>query len=143
MPLEILALLVVFGVGGVVLAIHMTGGTVDAVVQSSEAAERRFAEDFPELPVGRVIVAADGQTAFLSIGGNQLGIVHTIGDRFLTRLLTAENPVEVEMLGEAKLLLRLNDISWRGGEFEFSTPDDRSEVNSMLTRLRIGDDRDG
>ncbi len=143
MPLEILAVLVIVGVGGVVLAIHLTGGTIDATMKSSEAAAKRFAEDFPDLPTRDVILTSDRKTAFLSAGGSQVGMVHVIGDRFLTRLLTAESPISVHVAAGAKLSIRLGDISWRGGEFEFAAPVDRDAVLLMLTELRNGGVGDG
>ena len=143
MPLEILALLVVFGVGGVVLAIHLTGGTVTAVFDAPDDAISRFQEDFPDAGVAKVVITKDRHSAIMKLKGRAAGIVHAVGDRFLTRLLEPGNPVTATAAKDATLLLRLDDISWRGGEFVFDSSEQRDAALAILAALVNGDDRDG
>lgn len=143
MPLEILALLVILGVGGIVLAIHLTGGTVTATLANDEAAIERFAEDFPEHAVAEVMITENGQSAVLALTGGDAGLVHAIGDRFLTRLLTAGTAATIDAAGEAALLLRLNDMSWRGATFGFESAKSRDAALAVLLAAIDGVERNG
>lgn len=138
MPLEILALLVVLGVGGVVLAIHLTGGTVTAEITSSEAALLRFAEDFPDAIVEEVIVAKDRRSAILALEGDDCGVIHAIGDRFLTRYLVVDDNPTAKTKDGVTISLRVDDISWRGSDFAFSSVEDSERALAILKRVETG-----
>lgn len=143
MPLEILALLVVVGVGGVVLAIHLSGGTVTASIPSGAAAAIRFAEDFPEASVTDTVITANAHSAVLALANGDAGVVHAIGDRFLTRYLGSPDVFTVESTGSAALLLRLGEISWSGTEFVFSSQAERDKAAAILKQSSSGDTSDG
>ncbi len=133
MSLGILALLVVVGVGGVVLAIHLSGGTVTATLGSSTTAIDRFAEDFPDADVTEAVLSADQTAAILALSGDEAGIVHAVGDRFLTRHLTGNTSFAVRAENEVSLSLQLNDISWRGARLTFASGADRDMALGILT----------
>lgn len=138
MPLEILALLVVFGVGGVVLAIHLTGGTISAEIASAGAARSRFAEDFADVAVGDVIITNDRRSAVLALEGDNCGVIHAIGDRFLTRYLVADDNPTARAKDDVTISLRIDDISWRGADFAFSSADDSERALAILRRAETG-----
>lgn len=132
MSLMILAVLVVIGVGGVVLAIHLSGGTITVVLESEKAAILRFTADFPEADVHRTIISSDKQSAILALGDGSAGVVHAIGDRFLTRHFGEVGPYVAQPEGDAILSLQLDDISWRGAQIEFDSPSDRDAALDVL-----------
>ncbi|MEX0346478.1 MAG: hypothetical protein AB3N20_16255 [Rhizobiaceae bacterium] len=132
MSLMILAVLVVIGVGGVVLAIHLAGGTVTVVLESEKTAIDRFADDFPEAEIHRTIISSNRQTAILALGDGSAGVVHAIGDRFLTRHLSEVGPYVAQPEGDAILSLKLDDISWRGARIEFDSQSDRDAALGIL-----------
>ncbi len=132
MSLMILAVLVVIGVGGVVLAIHLAGGTVTVVLESENDAIRRFADDFPDAEVRQTIISSNKQTAILALGDGSAGVVHAIGDRFLTRHMGEVGPYMAQPEGDAILSLQLDDISWRGAQIEFESQPDRDAALEVL-----------
>lgn len=143
MPLEILALLVVAGVGGIVLAIHLTGGTITAAFDSEASARRRFAEDFPGVEAGSVLLTANRQAAVLDLPGGAAGIVYAIGDRFLTRYLDSGAQYTAGPAGDATISLRLDDISWRGGDFTFASVAERDKALALLRIPAAGGENNG
>ena len=132
MSLMILAVLVVIGVGGVVLAIHLSGGTITVALESEKAAIERFTEDYPEADVRRTIISSNNQTAILALGDGGAGVVHAIGDRFLTRHMSEVGPYVVQPEGDIILSLQLDDISWRGARIEFESQFDRNAALDIL-----------
>ncbi|MEZ5811303.1 MAG: hypothetical protein R3D45_07790 [Rhizobiaceae bacterium] len=135
MPLEILALLVVVGVGGVVLAVHLSGGTVSATLASQKEAVGRFHLDFAETAVDWTVITAERDAAFLALKNGGAGIVRAIGDCYLTRYLSPGSRFACERKGETGLSLDLDDISWRGGNFTFPTAAERDRVAGLLESM--------
>ncbi|HEV2506832.1 MAG TPA: hypothetical protein VGV39_27420 [Mesorhizobium sp.] len=118
--LPVLVMMVVVGISMAVAAVHFTGGSrVTQLIDAGQALDR-FAEDFPDLKPEAVQLTENGDTAFIELGDGRTGIVHAIGDRFLTRIVT---PAEIEFAGLDDgnfLTLRFKDFTWRGGRFAFA-----------------------
>lgn len=91
MSLPILVAIVTFGIALSVAAVHFTGCSKIATLSSANRAVSRFAEDFPDEIATVVRLTADARTAFLDIGRGRIGIVHGIGDCFLTRIVTPQD----------------------------------------------------
>ncbi|MDX8532502.1 hypothetical protein RFM41_29170 [Mesorhizobium sp. VK25A] len=119
MSLPVLVVLVVFGIALSVAAVHFTGGTTTATLAGADQALARFAEDFPDERPGVVWLTADNRTAFLELGPQRCGIVQSIGDCFLTRIVTPHDILAVTTEGTA-VSVRLNDFTWKGGNFVFA-----------------------
>lgn len=118
--LPVLVVMVAVGISLAVAAVHFTGGSRATRLADSRQALDRFAVDFPDLEPGAVRLTQNGDTAFIELGDERTGIVHTIGDRFLTRIVT---PSDIELArfdGSNALTLRLKDFTWRGGHFAFA-----------------------
>lgn len=120
MSLPILVAMVVIGISVAVAAVHLTGGSVRAAFGGPEQALRRFAVDFPDEAVVAVHLTRDARTAFLKLADGRIGIVHGVGDRFLTRLLKPADIGDAGPREPAGVTLRLNDFTWPGGVFEFA-----------------------
>ncbi|WP_352629419.1 hypothetical protein [Mesorhizobium sp. M0227] len=111
---------------------HFTGGSKAATLSSVDRAVSRFTEDFPDEIATVVRLTADAKTAFLDIGRGRIGIVHSIGDRFLTRIVSPQN-VAVLNAGDANTVsLRLADFTWKGGRFRFASSTDAQGVLKAL-----------
>ena len=124
MSLPVLVAIVAFGIALSVAAVHFTGGSKTATLAGSDQALRRFAEDYPDETAATVRLTADAKTAFLDLGRGRIGIVHSIGDCFLTRIVTAAD-VSVSSSDETNtILVRLTDFTWRGGRFRFANAGD-------------------
>ncbi|MGX5801938.1 hypothetical protein ACWGS9_11905 [Bradyrhizobium sp. Arg314] len=119
MSLPVLVVLVVFGIALSVAAVHFTGGTTTATLATADQALARFAEDFPDEKPGVVRLTADNQAAFLELGPQRCGIVQSIGDCFLTRIVTPHDILALAREGDV-VSLKLNDFTWKGGRFVFA-----------------------
>ncbi|GLQ81520.1 hypothetical protein GCM10007881_50410 [Mesorhizobium huakuii] len=132
MSLPVLVAIVVLGIALSVAAVHFTGGSRTATLADPDQALRRFAEDFPDEIVATVRLTADAKTAFLDLGRGRTGIVHSIGDCFLTRIVTAAD-VSVTSPDETNtILMRLKDFTWKGGHFRFASAGDAQALLKAL-----------
>lgn len=80
-----------------------------------------------------------GQFASLPISGPHFWnskaieqeIVQTIGDRFLTRIVTPQD-MSAETVEPGILSIRFKDFTWPGGQFAFADADDAGAVIQVL-----------
>ena len=135
MSLPILVMLVVFGIGGGVLAIHLTGGSVPARLSSPEQAFARFAEDFPDLAASEIVLSESGNAAFLHFLSGEAGLVHVIGDRFITRKLGRPDVLACAAKGR-DLSLTLDDFTFPGGVWHFAGAADATRIAGWLNEAR-------
>lgn len=133
MSLTVLVVVVFAGISLVVLAVHLSGGSNPARIESKQAAVERLVTDFEEETAEDVHITRDSRTAFLLLRSGMVGIVHGVGDMFLTRCLSPGEIARFERTSEVELVLELRDVAWTGGVFEF---EDRSACNAVFDRLR-------
>lgn len=138
MSLPLLAVLVVGGIAAIIAAIHFSGGTKVARLEDVAAAQARFAVDFPAPVVQVVHLTTSGSDAFLELDDGRVGLVHGVGDRFLTRVLGARDVASCRISGERAILLRLVDFTYGGGRFEFETAASAARIAALLTGDRQG-----
>ena len=132
MSLPVLVAIVALGIALSVAAVHFTGGSKTATLTDPDQALHRFAEDFPDEMVATVRLTADAKTAFLDLGRGRTGIVHSIGDCFLTRIVMAAD-VSVSRSEETNTIqLRLTDFTWKGGLFRFANAGDAQALLKAL-----------
>jgi hypothetical protein len=132
MSLPVLVAIVALGIALSVAAVHFTGGSKTATLADADQALIRFAEDYPDEMAATVRLTADAKTAFLDLGRGRIGIVHSIGDCFLTRIVTAAD-TKVSSADEANtMLLRLTDCTWKGGRFRFANAGDAHALLNAL-----------
>jgi hypothetical protein len=136
MSLPVLVVLVVLGIALSVAAVHFTGGTTIATLAGADHTLARFAEDFPDERPSAVRLTADSHAAFLDLGPQRCGIVQSIGDCFLTRIVTPHDILALAREGNA-VSLRLNDFTWKGGNFVFA---DEAGALAVAAALQ-GDER--
>lgn len=134
LSLPVLLSLVVFGIGMIVLLIHLTGGTTTASLDGEAQAATRFADDFPGLPPRAIILTEDRHAAFLDLGDGKAGLVQAVGDRFLTRILDKHH-VRAFTGADGSLSLILPDMTFRGGQWRFGSP---NAAKSVADWLNIG-----
>ena len=135
MSLPVLVVLVVLGIALSVAAVHFTGGMTTATLAGADQALARFAEDFPDERPRAVRLTADNHAAFLELGPRRCGIVQSIGDCFLTRIVTPHDILALAK--EANVVsLRLDDFTWKGGRFVFA---DEAEALAVAATLENHD----
>ncbi|MGX5841910.1 hypothetical protein ACWGTI_14410 [Mesorhizobium sp. ArgA1] len=132
MSLPVLVGLVTVGIALSVLAVHFTGGSKIATLAGADQALGRFADDFPEEKAAAVRLTGDGRTAFLDLGPARSGIVHSVGDCFLTRIVTPHDILTLDLDEAGVISLRLADFTWKGGRFAFADKADASAVAETL-----------
>ena len=132
MSLPVLVVLVVVGIAAIVLAVHLTGGTRNALLVDEAAARTRFAVDHPREQPKRACLTATGDAAFLELHGGRTGIVRSFGGHFLTRVVTASDVARLERAAAASLVVVARDFTWRGGRFDFATATDADRVAEWL-----------
>lgn len=135
MNLLLLATVVAAGISLVVLVVHMTGGTRRASFADAKAAAERFAIDFPDLRPSSVYLTQDGTCAFLELPNSRVGVVHAVGDRFLTRLIARSDLSGSPRASAHTVSLRLRDFTWKGGEFVFADVVTAYAVEDLFTAL--------
>jgi hypothetical protein len=132
MSLPLLVAIVALGIALSVAAVHFTGGSKTATLTGADQAMSRFAEDFPDKIAAVVRLTTDARTAFLDIGRGRIGIVHSIGDCFLTRIVTLQD-VTVLNAGDVNTVsFRLADFTWNGGRFSFASAADAQGLLKAL-----------
>ena len=132
MSLPVLVALVVVGIALSVLAVHFTGGSKIATLAGVDQALSRFADDFPDEKVATVRLTADARTAFLDLGQERCGIVHSVGDCFLTRIVTPHDIRTLDLDEAGAITLKLADFTWKGGRFAFA---DRADAKAVAAAL--------
>ena len=132
MSLPVLVAIVAFGIVLSVVVVHFTGGSKTATLTDVDQALRRFAEDFPDEAVQAIRLTADAKTAFLDLGRGRIGIVHSVGDCFLTRIVTPHDVLALDVDEAGAIALRLADFTWKGGRFAFA---DRADAKAVAAAL--------
>ena len=127
-----LVAMVVGGISLVVAAIHLSGGSRTARFDDTQAAVDRFSLDFPNESAVHAWLTADRRDAFLALASGDTGLVHAVGDRFLTRVLDAGSVRGVTRDGAAGLAVAFADFTYPQGRFVF---DDPAAADAVATRL--------
>ncbi|MFD2056648.1 hypothetical protein ACFSQT_27305 [Mesorhizobium calcicola] len=115
-----------------VAAVHFTGGSKTATLTGADQALSRFADDFPDEVAATVRLTADARTAFLDIGRGRVGIVHSVGDCFLTRIVTSQDVTALTGDDAGTVSFRLADFTWKGGRFSFASATDAQGLLKAL-----------
>ncbi|MBZ9710503.1 hypothetical protein LB543_27780 [Mesorhizobium sp. ESP7-2] len=135
MSLPVLVAIVVLGIALSVAAVHFTGGSKMATLTGADQAIGRFAEDFPDEIAIAVRLTADSRSAFLDLGHGRTGIVHGIGDCFLTRIVTPGDVIVSNADETNTIQVRLTDFTWKGGRFRLASDvDARALLNALEPR---------
>jgi hypothetical protein len=135
MNLVLLATVVAAGISLVVLVVHLTGGTRRAALTDAKAAAERFAIDYPELRPSAVYLTQDRSCAFLELPNSRVGVVHAVGDKFLTRLIARSDLAASPRASAHTVSLQLRDFTWNGGDFVFADVLTAYAVEDLFTAL--------
>ena len=131
MELWQLGALVGFGVALIVFLVHLSGGSRKAIIDSDLAVTQRFREDFPALLAEQVIRTVTGDAGFLLFSDGSTGLVHALGDSFLTRHLIGGSIKSAKSDGST-LSLRFDDFSFPAAVYLFS---DAASASILQQRL--------
>lgn len=137
MSFALLVILVVAGIAVIVLAVHLTGGSRNALLRDAAHARSRFAEDFPDAAVAGVHLCTSGEAAFLELRDGRLGIVQSLGDRFLTRILRRAEILEVDPVDDVTFSVRFRDFTWPRAVFRFADSASARRIVTVLAAERV------
>jgi hypothetical protein len=136
-PLPILLVIVVVGVGTTLLLVHLLGHTAPPRLDGPDAVRARLAADLGE-PVEVPITLADDSSAALAVlPGGGVAVVRPLGDRLAVRILEPGAPLRVRPL-EAGLELRLSDPGFPRLRLPLADAATRDSWLSTLEALKKG-----
>ncbi len=79
------------GVAALIGLVYLFGGSKQASITTAGEALDRFRRDYPHWQDDQVLLSEDGQVALIPSAGDQIGLVFSVGDTFVTRLLNRED----------------------------------------------------
>lgn len=128
MSLGLLIVIVVAGITMVVAAVQLT--TASKLKTTPDAGEFlvEFANAFPEEAVRAVIMSANGKAAFFRLADERTGVVETFGANYVNRIV---DPASIRVSpGDEPTSLKIDflETSYKGGKFEFNSPEDANEL---------------
>jgi len=137
MPLEILGPLVVVGIALVVVIVHYSGISRTSGLDHEKQVLRVFNADYPGHNVVECVISTDRSSAFLLSGGKEIGLVESMGDKFITRLLEVGDIKRVERIGERGVNIRFADFTLSEVKFINDEPQIIQNITTHLDALRL------
>jgi len=138
MPLEILAIMVVAGLALAIGAVHFSGASRPARLESTDQALARFAEDYPEVVPSACIVTKDRRAAFLELELGSAGLVAAMGAKFITRMIGEAELKQLDEENPGELVMRFRDFTYPADRYRFENEDDAQRVVTWLGGARAG-----
>jgi hypothetical protein len=129
--------MIVVGISVGVFAVHLAGGSKRPGLKDDAQTTLLFQQDYPETLVGVIVYTLGRRTAFLSLPDNHTGIVHGVGNKFLTRYISKHDILSATTAGAADLKVRLRDITWPHPTFSFADESDRTTVLDWLASAPV------
>lgn len=126
----------VLAVGLLILLNYWIGGWRKARLASTHEARARYHEDFWHDKLEDVLLSKDGRTALIALTDESaVGLVHAMGDRFITRRLGPDSFKTVGLENGHTLILRLRDFSLPQVHIIYSDVTDITAWHDRLSRL--------
>ena len=131
MPLSILVPMILIGLPVVIGLVWWVNKNKEQKDLEDELTRSRFLLDFPNVKIVSVVISDDGKTAFLQLSetGN-VGLVHQIGQNFLTRTIDRQTLESIERT-DGTVVLKLRDFTLKKLIF----PDASGKAHKLVTRL--------
>ena len=131
MPLSILVPMILIGLPVVIGLVWWVNKNKEQKDLEDELARSRFLLDFPNVKIVSVVISDDGKTAFLQLSetGN-VGLVHQIGQNFLTRTIDRQTLESIERT-DGTVVLKLRDFTLKKLIFR----DASGKAHKLVTRL--------
>lgn len=107
MTLQLLGLLVVFGISGIVLLVHFTGGSQAVSLLQDDDIRAAWHADWPHDKPLKTIGNTGGTAALIHLPNDALGLIWSFGADTVSRTLTAGSLRSVKARGET-LIVQFN-----------------------------------
>lgn len=79
MPLEILGPMVVLGIAGIALALHLLGLTAPRRLTTKDEARAAWLREHPDDDIAQVLLARSGRAALITLASGARGLVYAMG----------------------------------------------------------------
>ena len=79
MPLEILGPMVVLGIAGIALALHLLGLTAPRHQTTEDDARAAWLREHPDDNIAQVLLARSGRAALITLASGERGLVYVMG----------------------------------------------------------------
>lgn len=141
MPLEILAGMVVVGVGLAVLMVRLAFGANRARLEGSAEAIDVLRLDYPDIQIAAtrgagdgVLMADDHHNALVRLAApaNHLGYVQAFGSKYVTRLLQGSDFRNYRIHGDGVLRIHLKDFSLPRIDMVIGREEVREQARALL-----------
>ena len=133
MSLPVLVAIVGFGIGLIVLLVHLSGGSQRVPLGTDTEVAERFGIDFPDAGVQRCFESADGYEALLLLADGSLGLVHTVGSKSLTRHYKRDEfATMISVKDETSLAFDAHEMTLPGIIIAFASPEARDVVTATF-----------
>ncbi len=106
MPLSVLIPVVVIGIAGIAVILHLLGLTAPRRLTDRAEALAAWAREFPELPAAEARLSADQRAALILLPNGEAGIVWCFGADTVARPLAGSELRETE----TGFVIRLRDV---------------------------------
>ena len=133
MPLHITLIIVVFGISGTVLLVHLIGWTRSRHIQGLSDARAIWDDFFPEEAIISVLESDDECAALLTLESGAHGLIWSLGDEPVVRLLHDPKPAMETSTG---LRIRLAEFSAPYVDVHLANPADRARWTAILTQSK-------
>ncbi|MCP5072015.1 MAG: hypothetical protein GY947_01810 [Rhodobacteraceae bacterium] len=128
MPLSILLSLVIFGIAGIAVLLHLMGKSRQLVFESAPEVEHHWHRQHPDCRIERVAISKDGHTALVDSSCG-VGLVWSMGADAACRLL--EEGTEVADTGTG-LMVTTSDYTAPSVKVALEDPEDRRVWTGMI-----------
>ncbi len=96
MPLSVLIPVVVIGIAGIAVILHLLGLTAPRRIADEAEALAAWAREFPEAPAIDARISADQRAALIELCNGETGLVWCIGADTVARPLAGADVIETE-----------------------------------------------
>lgn len=130
MPPSVLLPLVVFGITGIVLLVHLTGNSAPLLFRDESQAKAAWVRHFPDLPAATAHISDDLRAALIDTGGGA-GITWSLGADSTARMLTPACMLKPTKKG---LLIHFHDFTAPNLKIALDNDQARQDWISLTTK---------
>ena len=132
MSLELLAIMVVAGIGVVLLAVVVFRLSRPFRFIGESEARAAFSAHYPEETPEDCLMSDDGKAAFFRLDGGRTGMAAAFGARYVCRVVAPGDIARVAAEEQGGLTIRLKDFSFPHGKFRFINEASANKVADWL-----------
>ena len=133
MPLHITLIIVAFGISGTVLLVHLMGWTKTRQIGELGDASAIWNDFFPDETIASILKSDDEAVALLTLDSGALGLIWSLGDEPVVRVLRNPTPIAETAKG---LRIRLAEFAAPHVDIRLSDPSDRTRWAAILSQTK-------